>query len=345
MPCRAISLLFVAFSLAVASCSGSGSKTANGSVTIQGAGATFPAPLYQKWFADYHAAHPEVRVTYLSMGSGAGIDLFTEGKADFGASDAGMTDEQIDKVGGGVQLLPMTAANVVLAYHLPGFSGNLKLSRDAYAGIFLGTITNWDDPKIAESNQGASLPKLKISPIHRQAASGTTFVFTQHLSAINDAWKRGPGRGMTVVWPAGTAARGSDDMVALIQKEPGSIGYLGYGHAEKSKLPMAWLQNKSGEYVKPSLESGQATLNSAPLPENLRGWVPDPEGKDSYPIVTYTWLLVHKHHGNSRTTAALKDVLKYCVTDGQKDSVALGYIPLPEKVRQAELQAVDAIAP
>jgi len=243
------------------------------------------------------------------------------------------------------RLLPVTAANVVLAYHLPGFSGNLKLSRDAYAGIFLGTITSWDDPKIAESNQGASLPKLKISPIHRQAASGTTFVFTQHLSAINDAWKRGPGKGMTVVWPAGTAARGSDDMVTLIQKEPGSIGYLGYGHAEKSKLPMAWLQNKSGEYVKPSMESGQATLNSAPLPENLRGWVPDPEGKDSYPIVTYTWLLVRKHDGNSRTTAALKDVLKYCVTDGQKDSVALGYIPLPEKVRQAELQAVDAMVP
>src|SRR5208337_1883485 len=328
MPCRAISLLFVAFSLAVASCSGSGSKAANESVTIQGAGATFPAPLYQKWFADYRAAHPEVRVSYLSTGS-----------------DAGMTEEQIDKVGGGVLLLPVTAANVVLAYHLPGFSGNLKLSRDAYAGIFLGTITSWDDPKIAESNQGASLPKLKISPIHRQAASGTTFVFTQHLSAINDAWKRGPGKGMTVVWPAGTVARGSDDMVALIQKEPGSIGYLGYGHAEKSKLPMAWLQNKSGEYVQPSLESGQAALNSAPLPENLRGWVPDPEGKGSYPIVTYTWLLVHKHDGNSRTTATLKDVLKYCVTDGQKDCVALGYIPLPEKVRQAELQAVDAIAP
>src|SRR5271166_4467208 len=249
MPCRAISLLFVAFSLAIASCSGS--IATSGSVTLLGAGATFPAPLYQKWFADYHGAHPGVRVSYLSLGSGPGIELFTEGKAEFGASDAGMTDEQINKVGGGVQLLPVTAANVVLAYNLPGFSGNLKLSRDAYAGVFLGTITSWDDPKIAESNQGASLPKLKISPIHRQAASGTTFVFTQHLSAINDAWKRGPGRGMTVVWPAGTAARGSDDMVALIQKEPGSIGYLGFGHAEKSKLPVAWLQNKSGEYVKP----------------------------------------------------------------------------------------------
>ncbi|MGO9596744.1 MAG: phosphate ABC transporter substrate-binding protein PstS [Isosphaeraceae bacterium] len=343
MPCRAISLVFVAFSLAIASCSGS--MATSGSVTLLGAGATFPAPLYQKWFADYDAAHPEVRVSYLSLGSGPGIELFTEGKADFGASDAGMTDEQINKVGGGVQLLPVTAANVVLAYNLPGFSGNLKLSRDAYAGIFLGTITSWDDPKITESNQGASLPKLKISPLHRQAASGTTFVFTQHLSAISDAWKSGPGKGMTVAWPSGTAARGSDDVVALIQKEPGSIGYLSYGHAEKSKLPMAWLQNKSGEYVKPSLESGQATLSSAPLPENLRGWVPDPEGKDSYPIVTYTWLLVHKHLGNSRTAAALKDVLKYCVTDGQKDSLALGYLPLPEHVQQAVLQAVEALAP
>ena len=347
MPCRAISLLFVAFSLAVASCSGcrSGSKAAKDSVWIQGAGSTFVAPLCQKWCADYHAAHPEVHVTYISVGSGAGIALFTEGKADFGASDAGMTGEQIDKVEGEVLLLPVTAASVVLAYHLPGFSGNLKLSRDAYAGIFLGTITSWDDPKITESNQGASLPKLKISPIHRQGASGTTFVFTQHLSAINEAWKSGPGKGMTVVWPVGTPAAGNEGIVALIQQEPGSIGYVTYGHAEKGKLPMAWLQNKAGEYVQPSLQSGQATLNSAPPPGNLGGWIPDPEGKESYPIVSYTWLLVHKHDGNSQTTAALKDVLKYCLTDGQKDCLALGYIPLPEKVRQAKLKAVDGIAP
>jgi phosphate transport system substrate-binding protein len=301
--------------------------------------------LYQKWFADYEAAHPDVRVSYLSLGSGPGIQLFTEGKADFGASDAGMTDEQVSKAGGQVQLLPMTAANVVLAYNLPGFSGNLRLSRDAYAGIFLGTITSWDDPKIGESNPGVSLPKLKISPIHRQAASGTTFVFTQHLCAISDAWNRGPGKGMTVKWPGGAAARGSDDMVALIQKEPGSIGYLSYGHADKGKLPMAWLQNKSGEYVKPSLESGQATLRAAHLPDNLRGWVPDPEGKESYPIVTYTWLLVHKQPGTARTAAALKDVLKYCATDGQKESMALGYLPLPENVQKAVLQAVDLTAP
>ena len=343
MPCRAISLVFVAFSLAITACSGS--KVTSGSVTLLGAGATLPAPLYQKWFADYHAAHPEVRVSYLSLGSGPGIQLFTEGKADFGASDAGMTDEQMSRAGGQIQLLPVTAANVVLAYNLPGFSGNLKLSREAYAGIFLGTITSWDDPKVAESNPGTSLPKLKINPIHRQAASGTTFVFTQHLSAISEAWKHGPGTGMTVVWPVGSVARGSDDMVALIQKEPGSIGYLDYGHAERSKLPMAWLQNKSGEYIKPSTESGQATLNSARLPENLRGWVPDPEGKDSYPIVTYTWLLARKNPGNPSSATALKDVLKYCVTNGQKDSLPLGYLPLPEHVRQAVLQAVDTIAP
>jgi phosphate transport system substrate-binding protein len=347
MPCQAICLPIVALSLALASCSGSssGSKAANASIKIQGAGATFPAPLYQKWFADYRAAHPEVRVSYLSMGSGAGVDMFTEGKADFGASDSGMTDEQISNVSGGVLLLPLTAGNIVLAYNLPGFSGNLKLSRDAYAGIFLGTITSWDDSKITESNSGASLPKLKVSPLHRQAASGTTFVFTQHLSAINGAWKTGPGRGMTVPWPTGTAAKGSDDMVALIQKEPGTIGYLDFGHAERSKLPVASLQNKAGEFVQPTLESGQATLNVAPPPENSRGWLPDPEGKDSYPIVTYSWLLIHKSNGSPRTSAALKDVLKYCLTDGQNDSVTLGYLPLPEKVRQAELRALDSLAP
>ena len=150
---------------------------------------------------------------------------------------------------------------------------------------------------------------------------------------------------MTVAWPSGTSARGSDGVVTLLQKEPGSIGYLGYCHAEKNKLPMAWLQNKSGEYVKPSPESGQATLSSARLPENLRGWVPDPEGKGCYPVVTYTWLLVHKPPASPRNAAALKDVLKYCVTVGQRDSLALGYLPLPEHVQQAVLQAVNAIAP
>jgi phosphate transport system substrate-binding protein len=271
--------------------------------------------------------------------------MFTEGKVDFGASDAAMTDEQIGEVRGGVQFLPVTAANIVLAYNLPGFSGSLKLSRDAYTGIFMGTITSWDDPKIAESNPRANLPKKSINPIHRQAASGTTFVFTQHLSAINNAWKRGPGSGMTVVWPTRTAARDSDDMVALVQKEPGAIGYVGYGQAEKNKLPMAWLQNKAGEYIQPSVESGEATLNSITLPENLRGWVPDPEGRDSYPIVSYTWLLVHKHAGNARTTDALKDTLQYCLTDGQNDCMTLGYIPLPANVRQAVLQAVGTIGP
>jgi phosphate transport system substrate-binding protein len=341
---RTIRVLLAALTLATPCCSWPGG--ANGSVTIQGAGATFPAPLYRKWFADYQAAHPEVRISYLSTGSGAGIEMFTEGKADFGASDAAMTDEQIRKVGDeGVLLLPMTAANVVLAYNLPEFTGDLKLSREAYVGIFRGTITQWDDAKIATSNPGVHLPKLTIVPLHRQAASGTTFVFTQHLSAISPDWRRSPGQGLTVAWPTGDVARGIDDMVAQIKKQPGAIGYLGYGHAEQSKLAMAWLQNKAGAFVRPSLESGQAALTAAPLAANLRGWLPDPDGKDSYPIVTYTWLLVHQHHGNPRVAAAVKSVVKYGLTEGQGDCPKLGYIPLPEKVRTAVLQAADSIAP
>ena len=210
-------------------------------VTLQGTGATFPAPLYQRWFTEFNKAHPEVQINYQALGSGAGVKQFQDGLVNFGASDAAMTDEEIAAVKDGVVLLPMTAGSIVLAYNLPGAPAELKLSREAYVGIFLGKITSWNDPKIASTNPGATLPDTKITPVTRSDGSGTTFVFTQHLSAISDAWKNGPGTGKSVNFPVGVGGKGNPGVTALIKQTPGAIGYVEYGYAKQTQMPMASL--------------------------------------------------------------------------------------------------------
>jgi phosphate transport system substrate-binding protein len=286
-----------------------------------------------------------VKVSYNGVGSGAGVQLFTGALVDFGASDAAMTDEQIRQVtNGGVQLVPTTAGMVVMAYNLPGVSQPLNLSRQDYADIWLGKITYWDDQKIKNANPGIKLPSLEIKVVHRLGASGTTYVFTQHLSAISEEWKKKYAYNMTVDWPVGTGAKGSDGIATHIQQTPGAIGYLDFGTADRNKLSIANLQNKAGEFVKPSLESCQAAFTTAPVPENLRVSIPDPDGKSSYPIVTFTWILAHSKYDNPKTAAALKEVLKYGLTDGQKECAPLGYVPLPEGVRKVVLEAVSKIS-
>jgi len=313
-------------------------------VTLQGTGATFPAPLYQRWFTEYNKMHPEVQINYQALGSGAGVKQFQEGLVNFGASDAAMTDEEIAAVKDGVVLLPMTAGSVVLAYNLPGGPAELKLSRDAYVGIFLGTITNWNDPKIASANPGATLPDLKITPVTRSDGSGTTFVFTQHLSAISDAWKNGPGTGKSVNFPVGVGGKGNPGVTALIKQTPGAIGYVEYGYAKQTQMPMASLENKSGKYVKADLESEKAALASVELPADLRAWIPDPSQPAAYPIVTYTWLLAYKKYADPKIKDALKGVIQYGLGDGQKFSEELGYIPLPAGVVTAVTKALDQIS-
>ena len=340
MRLRFLSLLLIVVSLTAVSCSDS-----KRGVSLDGAGATFPAPLYQKWFEAYHAAHPEVKISYDGVGSGAGIQLFSGSLVDFGASDAAMTDEQIKKVkSGGVQLVPMTTGMIVLAYNLPGVSQPLKLSRQALAEIWLGKITYWNDPKLKSDNPGVQLPSTMITAVHRLGASGSTFVFTKHLSAISDEWKKKYDQGLTVEWPVGTGAKGADEIVELVQKTPGAIGYLDLGHAERHKLAMAELQNKAGAFIKPSLESCQAAFADVALPKDLRVSVPDPDGQASYPVVTFTWILAHAKYDNPKAAAALKEVLKYGLTEGQKDCAPLGYIPLSDKVRQVVLEAVNRIS-
>ena len=340
----AVASAFLAvLSVGAASCGGS--NPAAELVDLHGAGATFPGALYDKWFKSYVAAHPNVRVDYQPVGSGSGVTQFINKTVDFGASDAAMTDDEMSKVDRGVQLLPMTAGSVVLAYNIPELKTPLRLSRAAYTGIFLGKITKWNDPIIAKANPGVTLPATNITVVHRSDSSGTTFVFTQHLSAISDAWKAGPGTSKSPNWPVGLGAKGTDGVTAQIKQAPGAIGYIEYGAAKTTNTPMAILENKAGAFVEANTASGQATLAGATLPDNLRLFVPDPDGAQSYPIVTYTWLLLYKTTDASKpaNAAALKDVIKYCLGEGQKDSESLGYIPLPASVVEADLKALDTI--
>jgi phosphate transport system substrate-binding protein len=311
-------------------------------VELHGTGASFPAPLYVKWFTDYKAANPNATIDYQSTGSGQGVTSIVDGTVDFGASDAAMTKEEIAKVSRGVVLLPMTAGEIVLTYNLEGVD-ELKLSREAYVGIFLGKITKWDDPAIAKHNPNAQLPSKPINVVVRADSSGTSYVFSKHLSEINAEFKKSPGTNKMPNWPVGTKASGNEGVTASLKTTPGSIGYVEYGYAKNTKMPMALLENKAGAFVAPSTASGQAALASVTLPDDLVAWVSDPTGKESYPIVTYTWLLCYKKYDDPKKAAALKEVIKYCLDQGQKSSEELGYIPLPAPVVQKVRAAADQI--
>jgi len=315
---------------------------AAGPVTLQGSGASFPAPLYSRWFKDFGAQNANVRVNYQATGSGAGVKAFTAGQTDFGASDAAMTDAEIKEAKDNVLLFPVTAGSIVLAYNLPGVA-ELKLSREAYVGIFLGDIKTWNDPKIKASNPGAKLPATTISPVHRSDGSGTSFVFTQHLSAINEKWKKGPGTGTSVEWPGGVAGKKNDGVAALIAQTPGAIGYIEYGFAVTSKQPMASLENKAGKFIVPTLASAASALKGVELPADLRAWVTDPVGDDVYPIVTYTWILAKKKYDDQAKANAVKQMLKWCLSDGQKVSESLQYVALPDTIAARVTKAVDDI--
>jgi len=323
----------------LSSCSKSASPEG---VKLQGAGASFPAPLYNKWFKAYSGSHLDVQVDYQSVGSGSGKKSVIDKTVDFGASDAAMTDEEMARVPGGVQLLPMTAGSIVIAYNLDGVPA-LNLSRKAYSGIFLGKIKKWNDPAIASANPGAKLPDLPINVVVRADSSGTSFVFSKHLCAISEDFDKGVGANTMPNWPVGTKSKGNEGVTASIKTTPGSIGYLEYGYANSQKMTTAALENKSGKYVNASTASGQAALASTELPANLIAWASDPAAADAYPIVTYTWLICYRKYPEAKKLAALQDLLKYGLTDGQKDAESMGYIPLPANVSSKALAAVQTI--
>ncbi len=326
------------------------SPAAQADVKLNGSGASFPFPIYAKWFKDFSKENKDIRVDYQAKGSGAGIQDLINGVVDFAASDAAMKDDEMAQVKQGVVLLPMTAGEVVLAYNLKGVK-ELKLPRDVYPEIFLGNITKWNDPKIAAANPGVDLPDEDITVVVRSDSSGTTYVFTGHLSYIDEAFKAAVGQAKAPNWPDSDKfikAPKNDGVTAQIKQIPGSIGYIEYGYAKLTKQPTAMLENKSGKFVAPGPESGAAALASAEFPggtlpnsdvPNLVAWVWDPAGEDAYPIATMTWLLLYKDQDDDKA-AALRKLVEYCTSEeaqGQADG--LGYIPLPaeviEKVRAA----------
>jgi phosphate transport system substrate-binding protein len=314
-------------------------------VQLVGAGASFPNLLYQRWFRDFNQKHPKVQINYQSVGSGAGVEQFIKGTVDFGASDTAMKDEEIQKVGDkGVIMLPMTAGSIVLAYNLPADVKELKLSRQVYSDIFLGKIKNWNDPAIAKDNPGVKLPNQPITVVHRSDGSGTTGVFTKHLSAISPEWKNKVGEGKTVQWPTGVGAKGNEGVTAQIKQTQGSIGYLEEGFAKNEKLTVAALQNKAGQFTLPTDQAASKTLEAVQLPENLRAFISDPEGKESYPIVTYTWMLVPKKVADADKAKAMEAMVEYGLTEGQKVAPDLGFVPLPKAVVQ-KVAAADQISP
>ena len=337
---KSVAVLAVLSALVLSFSACSGSK--GDAVKLQGAGASFPAPLYLKWFKAYSGAHPTVQVDYQSVGSGSGVKSFMDKTVDFAASDAAMKPEDMAKVDGGVQLLPMTAGAIVLAYNLPDVP-NLKLSRDDYAGIFLGKITKWNDPAIVKANPDAKLPNTPINVVVRADSSGTTFVFSKHLAAISPEFDKSVGVNSMPNWPVGTKSKGNEGVTASLLTTPGSIGYVEYGYAHSQNLHMATLENKSGNYVAVSTDSAKAALASAQLTPDLIMWVSDPEDKDAYPIVTYTWMILYKKYDNKDKLTALKALVTYGLTDGQKEAEPLGYVPLPDNIVAADKAALEAL--
>lgn len=317
---------------------------------LRGAGATFPLLLYKEWFATYQRTHPDVAISYEAVGSGEGVrrfigkDVDEEGRIDFGASDAAMTDDQIAAVSHGVLMVPVTAGSLVLAYNLPDYSGELRLSRVAYEGIFLGEITTWDDELIAKANPGKKLPKLPISLVVRQDRSGTTYAFSNHLDAISQKWHARYGANTLVAWPGNPMrANGNEGVGGRIKQSIGSLGYLNFGSAQQAGLPMALLENRSGNFVQASPEAGAAALASVDLPENLRAFIPDPPGATSYPIVTFSWILLPKKYDDSKKAAAARDLFNWCLSVGQASAPALGYLALPSSVTDRAAAALDSI--
>jgi phosphate transport system substrate-binding protein len=341
-----VGFAIVGFLLAIHSQSVGQTSTTTGKVRLEGAGATFPALLYKKWITLYTAQNPQIVIDYKDVGSGEGVKRFLARSVDFGASDGALTDEQIAAVAGGARLVPVTAGMVVLAYNVAGLGGELKLSRDVYVNIFLHKIVKWNDPRIQGINPDLKLPNRNIALAARQDGSGTTFALSNHLSAISTEWRNAVGTGYVVDW-AGRAmrGRGNEGVAALIKLSEGSIGYVEYAFALRLGLPMARLQNKAGRYVAPTDRTGQTALasNVKQMPENLRFFLPDPEGEESYPIVSFSWLLLYENYQDRQKSVALKDFIRWGLSRGQSYSSELGYVALPADVAELSRTALERV--
>lgn len=316
------------------------------SVVLNGAGATFPAPLYKKWITAYRKVEPGTLIKYAEIGSGEGIKRFLNDTVDFGASDAPMTDSQIASAQHGAVMVPVTAGMVALTYNLPGLNGVLNLNRNTYTALLMGEITRWNDARIQATNPGLNLPDREIQLVVRQDSSGTTFVLSNHLSAASPEWRDGPGTGKLIRWPRNAMfARGNEGVSALVQRSVGSIGYVEYNFAKRLNLEIAHLENKEGHFVAPSESIGVATLaaNIGRISADTRAYIPDPAGIDSYPLISFTWLLLKERYTDRFKGEALKRFVTWCLQEGQNFNSELGYIRLPDEVAKRSNEALATV--
>lgn len=339
-----------------AATAGSTATTASGTETtlaadlaasLNGAGATFPEPLYVEWIGEFQAANPDVTVNYQGIGSGGGIEQFTKLTVDFGASDAPMKDEEVTAAetasGAKVLHIPTVFGAVVLAYNLDGVE-ELKLDPETLVAIFMGTITKWNDPVLAALNPGANLPDAVIQVVHRSDSSGTTSIFTGYLAQVSTEWADTVGKGKEVDWPVGVGGQGNDGVAAVVQQQAGSIGYVELSYATESGLAMATLENQAGNFIIPSLESTSAAAVGVEFPEDLRFSVSNSSGAQAYPIVGATWILVYDKMKDAAKVAALQAWLTWSLNDGTAIAEELGYAPLSEELKALALEKIESIS-
>jgi phosphate transport system substrate-binding protein len=310
--------------------------TLSAQAALTGAGATFPYPIYSKWFSDYNAK-THVEINYQSIGSGGGIRQISEMTVDFGASDGPMSDAEIAKVKGGPILhIPTVLGADVLTYNLPSVTQTLRFSPEAIAGIFLGKITKWNDPLLVAANPGVKLPSDDILVVHRSDGSGTTYIWTDYLSSVSPDWASGPGKGKEVQWPVGLGGKGNEGVAGQIKQTPNAIGYVELAYARQNKLPVGLVRNSAGKFVEPTIQSVTAAAAgvAAKLPANTdyRISIVNGPGADAYPISSFTWLLVYKNQQNATKGKQLLDFIKWALHDGQKEVAALDYAPLPAEI-------------
>jgi phosphate transport system substrate-binding protein len=319
-----------------------------GQTTLNGAGATFPNPMYSKWFSEYHKIHSDIQMNYQPIGSGGGIRQVTEGTVDFGASDMPMTDDQLKaaeaKLKTKVLNVPTVLGAVVPAYNVPGVTSEVKFTPDILAGIFLGRISNWNDPAISKVNPDLKFPNQEIVVVHRSDGSGTTFIWTDYLSKVSPDWKSQVGADTSVKWPKGLGGKGNDGVAGSIRQLPGAIGYVELIYAVQTKIPYGSVRNAAGVFLKASLEGVTAAAASAPkMPADFRVSITNAPGKDAYPISSFTWLLIPAQSKDPARGKILADFLNWMVSDGQKMTNALTYAPLPDNVAAKVKDAIKQV--
>jgi phosphate transport system substrate-binding protein len=311
---------------------------------LNGAGATFPNPIYSKWFSEYHKLHPDIEINYQSIGSGGGIRQVTAGTVDFGASDGPMSDQQLKEAKFRILHFPTVLGSVVPAYNIPGFKGELKFTPDVLAGIYLGKITSWNDAAIAKGNPGVSLPNQAIVVVHRSDGSGTTYIWTDYLTKVSPDWSAQVGKGTSVRWPVGLGAKGNEGVAGMIRQMEGAFGYVELIYALQNNITFGTVRNSAGSFVKASLESTTAAAASVKtMPADFRVSITNAPGKDAYPIASFTWLLVPAEWKDKTKQQVMVDFLNWMLDQGQTMTRDLDYAPLPDAVKEKEHEAIKTI--